>query len=253
MTEAAFFQWLTWGFAVLAPLIFLALLLITVPYGRYHRKGGWGPSFGGMIGWIVMELPAVVALPCFLFLSARAPGPVEVFFLAIWEMHYLHRTFVFPLRRRAYLEPVPMVVVLMGVAFNVGNGYLNGRWLGHFSPGYADSWLLDPRFLAGVAVFALGMAINIHSNEVIFDLRRGGGGFQIPRRGMHRLVASPNYLGEFLEWTGWALATWSFVGLVFAVWTFSNLAPRARSHLRWYRKTFPDYPPGRRAILPFVW
>jgi hypothetical protein len=253
MTEATFFQYLVWTWLLLAPLIFVALLVITVPYGRYHSKGNWGPSFGGMAGWIVMELPAVLGMPLVFFLSGRPAGPVELVFLSMWEVHYLHRTFVFPLRRRAYLEPVPMVVALMGVVFNVANGYLNGRWLGHFSPGYVAAWMLDPRFLGGVAVFALGMTINIHSDEVIFDLRRGGGGFQIPRRGVHRLVASPNYLGEFLEWTGWALATWSLAGVAFAVWTFGNLAPRARSHLRWYRKTFADYPPERKAILPFVW
>jgi protein-S-isoprenylcysteine O-methyltransferase Ste14 len=252
MTELAFFHGLTWTWLLLAPVVFVALLLITVPYGRYHH-GGWGPSFGGMTGWIVMELPAVFALPVFLIFSGRAPGPVKLVFLALWEVHYLHRTFVFPVRRRAYLEPVPAVVALLGVVFNVANGYLNGRWLGHFSPGYAATWLGDPRFLAGVVVFAAGMAINVHSDEVIFDLRRGGGGFQIPRRGVHRLVASPNYLGETLEWTGWALATWSLPGVAFAVWTFANLAPRARSHLRWYRKTFPDYPAQRKAIVPFVW
>ncbi len=252
MTEATFFHWLNYGWLLVAPVVFLALLFVTAPYGRYHR-GGWGPSFGGVAGWIVMELPALLALPLAFFLSGRAPGPAEVAFLAMWEAHYLHRTFVFPLRRRAYLEPVPVLIALFGVAFNVANGYLNGRWLGHFSPGYADAWLLDPRFLAGVAVFAAGMAINIHSDEVILDLRRGGGGFQIPRRGVHRLVASPNYLGELLEWTGWALATWSLPGLTFAVWTFANLGPRARSHLRWYREKFPDYPSDRTGIIPFVW
>jgi len=28
--------------------------------------------------------------------------------------------------------------------------------------------------------------------------------------------------------------------------------PRAIATHRWYRKEFPDYPPHRRAILPFV-
>jgi len=28
--------------------------------------------------------------------------------------------------------------------------------------------------------------------------------------------------------------------------------PRAIHHHRWYRRQFPDYPPSRRAILPFV-
>jgi hypothetical protein len=253
MTEATFFQWLTWAWILLAPVVVVALLFITVPYGRYHQGRSWGAPFSGVVGWIVMELPAVVTMPLVFFLSGRAPGPVEAAFLVLWEAHYLHRTFIFPLRRKEYLEPVPVVVALLGVLFNIANGYLNGRWLGHFSPGYPTAWLWDPRFLAGAAVFALGMTINIHSDEVILDLRRAGGGYQVPQRGVHRLVASPNYLGEFLEWSGWALATWSLPGLAFAVWTFGNLGPRARAHLKWYRKTFAEYPRERKAILPFLW
>ncbi len=37
-----------------------------------------------------------------------------------------------------------------------------------------------------------------------------------------------NYLGEMLEWAGWALATWSLAGSAFALFTLANLLPRAR-------------------------
>jgi protein-S-isoprenylcysteine O-methyltransferase Ste14 len=65
-------------------------------------------------------------------------------------------------------------------------------------------------------------------------------------------VSCPNYLGEIVEWTGWALAAWSLAGLSFAFWTIANLAPRALAHHRWYRERFPEYPPFRRAIVPWV-
>ena len=54
-------------------------------------------------------------------------------------------------------------------------------------------------------------------------------------------------------WTGWAVATWTFAGAAFALFTAANLVPRARAHHRWYRETFPDYPPERAAILPGLW
>jgi 3-oxo-5-alpha-steroid 4-dehydrogenase 1 len=41
-------------------------------------------------------------------------------------------------------------------------------------------------------------------------------------------------------------------GLAFAVWTAANLIPRALAYHRWYRQEFYDYPPQRKAILPFV-
>jgi len=54
-------------------------------------------------------------------------------------------------------------------------------------------------------------------------------------------------------WAGWALATWSLPGMLFAFWTVANLAPRARANHRWYQEHFPDYPPGRKALLPGIW
>ena len=57
-----------------------------------------------------------------------------------------------------------------------------------------------------------------------------------------RILRSRKYLGEIVEWGGWALLTWSPTGLAFFVWTVANLAPRAWSHHRWYHEKFPDYP-----------
>jgi len=55
-----------------------------------------------------------------------------------------------------------------------------------------------------------------------------------------------------IEWTGWAIATFSLPGLVFALWTAANLVPRALKHHAWYRATFADYPSARKAIIPLV-
>ena len=70
--------------------------------------------------------------------------------------------------------------------------------------------------------------------------------------GMFRLVSMPNYLGELVEWIGWAIATWSLAGLGFALFTAANLVPRAWSSHRWYREHYDDYPGERRAIIPFL-
>ena len=58
--------------------------------------------------------------------------------------------------------------------------------------------------------------------------------------------------GEIIEWIGFAVMTWSVAALAFAIWTAANLAPRALSHHKWYRETFPDYPTERKALIPFV-
>ena len=73
---------------------------------------------------------------------------------------------------------------------------------------------------------------------------------ELPATVMFLYVSCPNYLGELLEWAGWALATWSLGGLAFFVYTAANLVPRARSNHRWYRGRFEDYPESRRAVIP---
>jgi protein-S-isoprenylcysteine O-methyltransferase Ste14 len=65
-------------------------------------------------------------------------------------------------------------------------------------------------------------------------------------------VTCPNYLGEIIEWLGFALATWSLAGLAFALYTAANLGPRALANHRWYRERFPDYPERRKALVPFL-
>jgi protein-S-isoprenylcysteine O-methyltransferase Ste14 len=145
---------------------------------------------------------------------------------------------------------MPIVVAAIGFLFNALNGYLNGRYVYSFSGGYPDDWLTDPRFIAGLLLFATGYAINRQSDRTLRRLRDNGGPeYDIPYGGFYRWVSSPNYFGEIIQWFGWALATWSLVGLVFAVWTAANLAPRALSHHRWYREYFVDYPPERKALL----
>ncbi len=65
-------------------------------------------------------------------------------------------------------------------------------------------------------------------------------------------MSCPNYLGEMMEWGGWTLACWNLGALAFLVWTVANLAPRAIKTHRWYRDRFSDYPPKRKALLPFI-
>ena len=76
--------------------------------------------------------------------------------------------------------------------------------------------------------------------------------YRIPYGGGFRWVTCPNYLGEIIEWSGWALASRSPAGLAFAVFTFANLAPRALAHHRWYHDRFPAYPSDRKALIPFL-
>ena len=132
------------------------------------------------------------------------------------------------------------------------NASLQAWWLAELGD-YPASWLLDPRFIIGAVVFVIGMRINRQSDNILLALREPGSSeYRIPHGGMFRYVSAPNYLGEILEWIGWAIATWSLPGLAFALYTVANLLPRALTNHRWYQEKFPDYPPERRALIPGV-
>jgi len=239
--------WLV-AYAVLIVATVGALLFVRAPYGR-HVRSGWGPSLPARWGWVLMESPSALGiLP--LFLVNRPAGIVPWVLLAIWLAHYGQRTFVFPFLMRG--RPMPLSVVGLGFSFNVFNVWVQARWLTTWSS-YETSWLLDPRFLVGVGIFVAGMVINLRSDHILRHLRAPGErGYRIPRGFLFRWVSCPNYLGEALEWFGWALLTWSPTGLCFALYTLANLGPRAVQNHRWYHEQFDDYPQERRALVPFI-
>lgn len=153
---------------------------------------------------------------------------------------------------------MPLVIIIMGILFNVVNAYMIGGWLFYVSPAdmYATSWLRNPMFILGTALFFAGMWINLRSDYIIRHLRKPGDTrHYIPRGGMFRYVTSANYLGEFTEWFGYALLTWSLGGLAFAAWTFANLAPRAKALHRRYTDEFGEQYTSlhRRYILPYIY
>jgi len=251
--EITLFNPLILAWLVLALANCLILFFVTAPYGRHARRG-WGPTIPSRWGWIVMEAPAAIVFgACFILGGAGKTITTGIFFL-LWEVHYIHRAFIYPWSRRGGGKSMPLAVIGMGLFFNGVNGYINGRYLFTLSGGYPSAWLLDPRFLAGLGLFLAGFVINRRSDMILHKLRRPGEtGYRIPHGGLYRWISCPNYLGEIVEWVGWAVATWSLPGLAFAAWTAANLAPRARAHHRWYRQRFPDYPAGRRALMPGLW
>jgi protein-S-isoprenylcysteine O-methyltransferase Ste14 len=252
MTEQTLYTGLIYGWLILSAITFVALLVIVAPYGRHNRKG-WGPQINDTLGWVLMEAPAPLLFAYLYVSSERTGSAVALVFLLLWLLHYVNRTFIFPFRKHSRGKRVPLAIVGMAIVFNLVNAYINGRYIFTLGPEHTTAWLTDPRFLAGAALFVVGYVINQHADHVLINLRQPReSGYKIPQGGLYRWVSSPNYLGEILEWTGWAIATWSIAGVAFAVWTTANLLPRALSNQRWYRDTFDNYPTERRAIIPYV-
>jgi 3-oxo-5-alpha-steroid 4-dehydrogenase 1 len=245
-----------WGVLVVFGTAFIAfplLFWITVPYGGRHVSERWGPTLPAPLAWFLMELASPIFF-LWAYDQGRSSGePVSLVFATAFLLHYLHRAIIYPLRMLRSGKRTPALSAGVALLVNIANGTINGLAVSHVST-YGTSWLADPRFIVGAVLYIMGARINLQSDAILRRLRKPGQtGYSIPSGGLYRFVASPNYLGEIIQWAGWALATWSTGGLAFLCLTISNLAPRARANLRWYRSEFEDHPPERKALIPGIW
>ncbi|MCK9399654.1 MAG: 3-oxo-5-alpha-steroid 4-dehydrogenase [Bacteroidales bacterium] len=149
---------------------------------------------------------------------------------------------------------MPILIMLSAVFFNLINAGLNGYWLGFIAPAYPENWMTDPRFILGGIIFIGGFIINQAADKKLIGLRKGGKmGYFIPRGGLFNYISCPNFFGEIIEWSGFALMAWNLPALSFAVWTAANLIPRALDHHKWYKSCFKEeYPKSRKAVIPFL-
>ena len=241
---------------IIAVIVFVALYFVTAGYGVFYNKK-WGFAIPNKIGWILMESPVFFAMILLCVLSERDTNLVCLIFLILFEIHYFHRSFIFPFLIRGK-SVMPLSVILMGMVFNTLNALMQGGWIFYVSPVnmYEISWLTTPQFIIGTIIFFTGMIVNIHSDHIIRHLRKPGDtNHYLPKKGMFRYVTSANYFGEFVEWLGFAILTWSLSGAVFALWTFANLAPRAAKIYDNYKKEFGDELDTKKVkrIIPFIY
>jgi 3-oxo-5-alpha-steroid 4-dehydrogenase 1 len=241
MTSVTLFDALVLAWIALAVGLVPLQLMVTAPYGR-HTRPGWGPRIPNRLGWFAMEIVSPVVFAA-LFLSGPTTksAPMWVFF-ALWVAHYVHRSLIFPWRMQTHGKTIPLLIVASAAAFNIVNGGLNG---------YPPTWLTDPRFVIGAAVFVAGAIVNIRADHRLIALR-GAADYAIPRGPLFEWVSCPNHLGEIVQWFGFALMCWNLPALSFAIWTAANLLPRSLSHHKWYLARFADYPRPRKALIPFI-
>ena len=250
--------------AAMAVIVFIALFFFKAGYG-YLSTSNWGPKISNKVAWVLMEAPSFCFMLYYTLRFAADGGAVNgnsnlvLYILAsFFLLHYFQRSFIFPLMMRGKSK-MPIAVMLMGMTFNTFNAYIIGEWL--YDPSlnggmYHLDWLWSPQFIIGAVIFFVGMGINLHSDHVIRNLRKPGDTkHYIPRRGLYKYVTSANYFGELTEWIGFAILTWSPAGLLFAVWTFANLGPRAKSLTEKYEAEFgEEYTKlNKKHIIPFVW
>jgi len=250
------FNYLIWGMTAMAVVVFISLYFVKAGYGQFRTKQ-WGWSINNKVAWTVMEAPVFLVMLCIWSRSGAKWHVPEFLLFLLFELHYFQRSFVFPWLMTGRSK-MPIAIMLMGVTFNVINGLMQGGGLYWFpNPDFQEGahYLTHWNAICGIALFVVGLAVNWHSDHVIRHLRKPGDTrHYLPQGGMYRYVTSANYLGELMEWVGFALAAATPVAWVFPLWTAANLVPRAHAiHIK-YRKEFGNEAVGKRKrILPFIY
>ncbi len=154
MARSPFEAFLVTSFVV-ALATFVLLFFVAAPCGRHARKG-WGPTLDTRLGWLLMEAPAALTMLVCFAVGTRERTVTLLALLALWELHYIYRAFIYPFRLRGDHRGIPFTIPLMGMVFSLWNGCLNGHHLFTLSDRYTAVWMRDPRFVLGAGSFLGG-------------------------------------------------------------------------------------------------
>ncbi|MFD7847517.1 3-oxo-5-alpha-steroid 4-dehydrogenase [Nocardia sp. NPDC059764] len=244
---------------VIAALVLVGAFVGQSPYGRFGTNAP-GLNLNPKLGWWLMEIPATVAFAAAYLSGPHRFEPTSLVLAGIWMLHYGNRGWFFPLSIRQVpgkKSSFNISVLAIGMAVTATHGYLNGALFSHDYFGhYTRDWLTDPRFLIGLLVYLAGFALLVSSEAIVRNLRDrhnpGATEYKIPHGLGFRYVTSPTYLGEMIAWAGFAILTWALPGVIILAITAANLVPRAFATHIWYQQKFDDYPPQRKALIPFT-
>lgn len=241
------FQWIVFSWIALAIGVFIYLFFRPAPYGRYVEKG-WGPLLSSRSAWIIMETPVFIIVMSYGTTHFSSLSLANSILIGMFLLHYFNRCFIYPFRLKSIQNKMPLTIVLSAVLFNL----VNGNILGYDFTSDRTEIEFDFQFFFGVGIFFLGMVINIVSDTVLIRLRKESKQYSIPTGLMYQYISCPNYFGEIVEWSGFALAAGNLGALSFLIWTCANLIPRGVMNHQWYKTQFADYPKDRKAIFPYL-
>lgn len=249
--------WVHYGLVILGFLLAVVTFVVQAckpaPYGR-HSTGDEVGLVPVHVAYVITELvPGIVLFSLTYFLAGQCRfDPINLTLYSLFTLHYLHRSFVHPCVTRYSSSKVAIWMPISTFIANVIYHYVNADFIG--SVDYCQRYYYDPRFIIGLVLFVVGFVLNRAADTQLVCMRknRKDREYYLPKGPLFCLISCPNYLGEMLQWAGWAVATWSLAGLVWFLFTAATFIPRSYANHKWYKIKFKEYPTIRRALIPFV-
>src|SRR6188768_3687441 len=116
MNEREIYSVAVWCWIALAAVVLPALLVKPAPYGR-HMPATARFTVPSRIGWIVMEAPSAIVFAACALAAPESLGTVPLVLMALWQIHYLNRTLVYPFRMRGGDRPMPIAICVSAFCF----------------------------------------------------------------------------------------------------------------------------------------
>ncbi|GAB6022093.1 hypothetical protein CHUAL_006235 [Chamberlinius hualienensis] len=251
-------MWLYWNAvlsagAVLVVITYVSQLKSAAPYGRHDPKDGkWGPGVNQVIGHILND--GLWGFIYFLYLLYQNSengnfGIINVTFMSLWLVHFIHRGFVHPLYMRYSSKTISVGIPLTGLTLAYFS-YIHASYL--TLAVYPEGYVCHSSFIIGLTLFAIGFGLNKWSDVTLRNLRSNSGDakYYVPTAAIFKFISCPNYLGEIMQWLGWALSTWSVEGLLYFLFVCATCVPRSKHNHQWCMKYVRNYPKDRNALIP---
>ena len=173
LMSAEVYRYVLIGSFIYAAAILVGAFVAKAPYGKLGSERR-GINLSPRTGWFLMELPATLSFLWFYLHGQNAGELVPMIFLGVWLVHYGNRGFIFPFLMRVATGArgtFSLVVVVSGWLVTTLHGYLNAVFISHLSTHMTVEWMSDPRFIVGLAIYACGFILNVHSDAIIRNLR----------------------------------------------------------------------------------
>ena len=167
--------------------------------------------------------------------------------------HYLKREFETLFVHKFSNDTMPLKNIFVNsfhyfIVFGVLTMYF------YLHPNYTPpAWGNDNIFIGGTVLFTIFELLNLKTHMILSGLRKPGTTQRgIPEGWGFGLVSCANYFWEACAWTVFTVQSQVLGAYVFLLLSVYQMAVWAIKKHQRYRKEFPNYPKGRKAMFPFI-